>query len=322
MEELLQQLVENELLTEDTKKELTEAINTQIDDAKKAAVEEAKADVEAQVRVELQEQYQTDREALIEALDTKVTEYLKEELEELRDDIERFRDLEVEYADKLEEAKEELAQVLKGDLEDLVETIDQFLDMVVEEEMKELKDDLHEVQKLQFGKEIYEAIEGTFSRKFIDENGLENELKEKEERFNDVSEKLEEATAELGRMQREKKMTEVLSPLHGRARDVMEAVLRNHPTNRLEEAYEHYIPKVLDDSVEDAVVESEKESDDSSVLAEGDDKSAKADKLKEGVRVANGDTETKQHQIDESVANEMPESVRREIARLRQLGMS
>jgi hypothetical protein len=316
MEELLQQLVESDLLTEDTKKELTEAISKQIEEAKEAAIVEAKAEVEAQVRVDLQEQYQADREALIEALDTKTEEYLKEELEELRDDIERFRDLEVEYADKLEEAKEELAQVLKGDLEELVETIDQFLDMALENEMSELKEDLKNVQRLQFGKEVYEAFEGVFSKKFVDENGLESDLKEKEERLTDLSDQLEEASKELETMCRENKMTEVLSSLHGRSRDVMEAVLRNIPTNKLVEAYEHYIPKVLNESAEEPVVESEKENEKSSVLAEGDD-SAKADELKKGEVVSTGDTESQQ--LEEAVEDEVPASVRAEIARLRHL---
>jgi hypothetical protein len=316
MEELLQQLVESDLLTEDTKKELTEAISKQIEEAKEAAIVEAKAEVEAQVRVDLQEQYQADREALIEALDTKTEEYLKEELEELRDDIERFRDLEVEYADKLEEAKEELAQVLKGDLEELVETIDQFLDMALENEMSELKEDLKNVQRLQFGKEVYEAFEGVFSKKFVDENGLESDLKEKEERLTDLSDQLEEASKERETMRRENKMTEVLSSLHGRSRDVMEAVLRNIPTNKLVEAYEHYIPKVLNESAEEPVVESEKENEKSSVLAEGDD-SAKADELKKGEVVSTGDTESQQ--LEEAVEDEVPASVRAEIARLRHL---
>jgi len=316
MEELLQQLVESDLQTEDTKKELTEAISKQIEEAKEAAIVEAKAEVEAQVRVDLQEQYQADREALIEALDTKTEEYLKEELEELRDDIERFRDLEVEYADKLEEAKEELAQVLKGDLEELVETIDQFLDMALENEMSELKEDLKNVQRLQFGKEVYEAFEGVFSKKFVDEDGLESDLKEKEERLTDLSDQLEEASKELETMRRENKMTEVLSSLHGRSRDVMEAVLRNIPTNKLVEAYEHYIPKVLNESAEEPVVESEKENEKSSVLAEGDD-SAKADELKKGEVVSTGDTESQQ--LEEAVEDEVPASVRAEIARLRHL---
>jgi DNA repair exonuclease SbcCD ATPase subunit len=322
MEELLQQLVENELLTEDTKKELTEAITKQNNELLEARIVEHKAEVEAQVRVELQEQYQADKEALIEAIDTKVEEHLKEELDELRDDIERFRDLEVEYAEKLSEAKEELSEVLKGDIEELVETIDTFLDMRLAEEVKELKEDIDNVKRLQFGAEIFEAFEGMFAKKFVDENGLEKDLTEKENRLSELSAKLDEASNELKVIKREKKLAEVLEPLHGRSREVMEAVLKNIATEKLTEAYDHYIPKVLHESTS-VVVESEKEpAEKSEVLAEGDavdTKPVKGKVITEGTVVATGDTE---QLIEESVEieNELPENVKQQLARLKHLG--
>lgn len=322
MEELLQQLVENELLTEDTKQALTEAINKQIEEAKEAAIVEAKAEVEAILRIELQEQYQADKEALVEALDTKAEEYLKEELGELKDDIDSFRDLEVEYAEKLEEAKEELSQVLKGDLEELVETIDSFLDMRLAEEINELKEDINNVKRLQFGSEIFEAFEAMFAKKFINENGLEESLKEKEENLDKITKELEESTTELAHIKREKKLDEVLSSLHGRSRDVMEAVLKNITTEKLDEAYEHYIPKVLHENVVDDSenVESEKETSDDEVLAEGE-KAAKTEEKKvveEGTVVANGDTEKL---IEESEDELSPELVAT-LARLKKLSGS
>ena len=321
MEELLQKLVESDLLTEETKKELTEAVTKQIEEAKEAKIVEATADIEAQVRVELQEQYQTDKDALIEALDTKVEEYLQEELGELRDDIERFRDLEVEYAERLEEAREELNQVLQGDIEELVETIDTFLDMRLEEEVNELKEDIQVVKGLQFGADIFEAFEGMFAKKFIDEHGLEKDLQEKAEHLDKVTAQLEETTEALNLVQRDKKLDEVLSTLHGRNKDVMEAVLKNIPTEKLEEAYEHYIPKVLHESTESADVDSEKENDvESSVLAEGNEsvtESAKTD-LTEGTVVIDGSTDKL---IEESTEeNELPASVVETLKRLQVLG--
>ena len=321
MEDLLQQLVENDLLTEETKTELTEAINKQIAEKTEAAIVEAKAEAEAQIRVELQEQYQADKEALIEALDTKVEEHLKNELAELKDDVDRFRDLEVEYAEKLEEAKEELSQVLKGDIEELVETIDSFLDMRLSEEVEELKEDIDNVKRLQFGAEIFEAFESMFTKKFVDENDLQESLKEREEKLTVLESKLEETSKELERITRSKKLDEVLSSLHGRAKDVMEAVLRNVPTEKLEEAYENYIPKVLHENVVDnEEVESEKESDeDSPVLAEGEevqDTDGEIE-LKEGTVLATGDTE---ELIEESTEDDIPAETKETLARLRKLG--
>jgi len=328
MEELLQQLVENELLTEDTKTALTEAINKQIEEAKEAAIVEAKAEVEATVRVELQEQYQADKEALVEALDTKAEEYLKEELGELKDDIDGFRDLEVEYAEKLEEAKEELSQVLKGDLEELVETIDSFLDMRLAEEVNELKEDIDTVKRLKFGSEIFEAFEAMFSKKFVDENGLEESRKEMETKLEETTKELEESAQALADVQREKKLDEVLSSLHGRSRDVMEAVLKNVQTEKLEEAYEHYIPKVLhENAVEDGdKVESEKETSDDEVLAEGEEATeteteekseAEEEVVEEGTVVATGDTEKL---IEESEEEALSPELQATLARIKKLG--
>lgn len=327
MEELLQTLVENELLTEETKNELTEAIKAEIETAKDAAVTEAKAEVEAQVRTELTEQYVADKEALVEALDTKASEYLKEEVEELKDDIERFRDLEVEYAEKLTEAKEELSKVLQGDMEELVETIDSFLELRLNEEVNELKEDIEQVRKLQFGAEIYEAFEGMFNKKFINENGLEDDLREKEARLTDLEEQLDDTSKELDGVKRDKKMGEILESLHGNAREVMETVLKGIPTDKLEEAYEHYIPKVLHESAQVSTdEESEKETeDDSAVLAEGDtvesnDNPEKEDEVTtEGTVVATGDNEPLVEDNSDNEEEPLSEEVQETLARLKHL---
>jgi hypothetical protein len=318
MEELLQSLVENEILTDETKKELTEAITKQIEEAKDAAIVEAKAEVEAQVRVELTEQFAADKEALIEALDTKAEEYLKEEMSELRDDIENFRDLEVEMHEKLDEAKAAHAEIVKNDIEELVETIDSFLDMRITEEVKELKEDIEEAKRLQFGADIYEAFEAMFTKQFINENDLEDDLKDKEGRLADLESKLEEASTELAKATRKSKLDEVLASLTGRNKDVMEACLQNVPTEKLEEGYEHYIAKVLHESV-DAVVESEKEGDESSsVLAEGEDSveaTSKEDIVTEGTVVSTGNTE---QMIEESSQeDQVPQHIKDQISRLK-----
>jgi hypothetical protein len=99
--EILQNLLENDILNDETKDELEKAIQSQISEAVEAAVEDAKKETEVAVRTELAEQFVTDKEALVEALDTKTQQFLESELAELKDDVDNFRDLEVEYAEKI-----------------------------------------------------------------------------------------------------------------------------------------------------------------------------------------------------------------------------
>lgn len=311
MEELLQKLVENDLLNEETKQEIKEAFDQRVQEA----VEEERTNV----RAELAEQFVADKEALIEALDTKAEEYLKSEIEELREDIDRYRDLEAEYAEKVVEAREEMKETLQSDMKELVEMVDTFLDMALDEEFQELREDIEEVKRIQFGKEMYEAFESVFTRRFADENGVANELEEKEQRLEDTQRELNEAQQELDSIKRSRKLDEVLSDLQGRPKEVMEQILQSVPTNRLEEAYNRFIGKVLHESAGSSEVsESEKESDEeeqAQVLAE----SKAEEEAPEGTVVAKGDLE----EVEESTLEEshIPEDVRREIERGKRLGI-
>ena len=123
MNELLKKLLENEVLAEDTKAELTAAFES----FEAELTETVRAETEATVKAELTEQWVKDREVLVEAIDSKVGEFLDRELGELKEDVSRFRDLEAEYAKKLVEQRAIMAEELKDDMSTLIDQIDQFL---------------------------------------------------------------------------------------------------------------------------------------------------------------------------------------------------
>lgn len=290
MNELLQKLLEADVLSADTKKELEEAFSSQLDEAVSAARDEAAADV----RAELTEQWVNEKENLVEAVDQKVTEYVEKEIEELKEDIERFRDLEAEYAEKLVESKASMADELKDDLKELVEKIDAFLEMRISSEMDELKEDLEEVRKNDFGRRVFEAFTQEYASHYADEESAEGQLHEALDRIQDLEETLEEADQKREKIERTVKMDEVLQPLTGRSREVMEAILKNVDTTNLEEGYNTFIGRVLRET--DVKKDSEKED---KVLAESKEKK-EDETLEEGV-VVTGDTDDQIEKIDESV---------------------
>lgn len=281
MDELLQKLLESEVLTEETQKELKEAFDAKINEAVEAAKDEAAADV----RAELTEQWVNERDALIEAVDAKVGDFLDSELEELKSDIERFRDLEAEAAEKLVEAKALMAEELKGDLAELVEKLDSFLEIRLRAELEELTEDIDRVKKDEFGRKIFEAVAAEFQANFADDESLEGTLRETEKRYQDTAEALEEAERKLAAMERKEKLDEVLAPLTGRQKEVMEAILKNVDTEQLEEGYKTFIGRVLKETEED---KSEKED---TVLAEDASEDEKEEKLLENGTVKTGDDE-------------------------------
>ncbi len=280
MDEVLKKLLEAEVLSPEVKAELESAFKKQLDEA----VETAKAVATADTKAQLTEQWITERDALVEAIDSKVGDFLDAEIAELKSDIERFRDLEAEHAEKIVEAKAEMANELKSDLKELVEKLDSFLEIRIAAEIEELREDLEVVKKNEFGRRIFEAFSEEFTR-FTSPEDTEVTVGELEKRLEDTTKALEESEKARSKMAREKKLKEVLAPLSGRSKDVMEAILKNVDTEQLDEAYKTFIGRVIRES---EATSSEKEKP---VLAESASKKPETKKVVESTVAVTGDTE-------------------------------
>jgi hypothetical protein len=310
MDELLKKLLEAEVLTEETKSEIEIAVKKQIDETMSKAREEATA----QVTAELNEQWIAERETLIEALDAKITEALTEEIADLKADIDRFRDLEAEYAEKIVEAKSEMADTLKNDVAQLIEKLDAFLEVRLSAELEELREDFDVVKKQQFGKTVFEAFVTEFKKHYAADDSVEAKLNETEQRLEDALSALESAEKKAAKLDRSIKLEKVLAPLSGRSREVMEAILKNVETSMLEEAYKTYVGRVLKETTE--VETSEKEG---SVLAEGEVKPEVSGVAKSGDDATLAEEQQSLTEADRSAETSTPTITEAEKLRLRRL---
>lgn len=288
MDELLKKLLETDLLNEETKAELTEQVQSFIG----AKLDEQRQLIEQEVRAEvtqsLSEQWIEERTALIESLDAKTDEILKAELAELKEDLERFRDLEAEKARELVEAKQELAETLEANIGQLAEMLDVFVFEKLNAELDELKEDITENKKLAFGRKMFESFVREYQMNFVSHTDVEKQLSENQEQLVAVQQQLSESQKALDSAVREKKMTELLSTVAaGKQRSVMETILKTVPTEKLEEAYGKFIGRVLNESVKPTAKET-------GVLAEG------AQTTTEQTVVLNGDTQPTASEIVES----------------------
>ena len=246
MDEILQKLLESELLSEEVKAEISQKW-AQVVEAKMAEMKESSL---LEVRAELAEQWTKERDALVESLEKFVDEQITEELTELKSDIERFRDLEAEYAGKIVAEKAEMAAKVQEDLDQLVDKIDSFFEIRLTEEFEELKEDIEVVKQNHFGRQIFEAFVNEFSKSFVDEESIQAQLQVTESKLEDASKKIAKLEADQTKMLRESKMVEVLKPLTGSKREQMAFILQNVETAKLEEAYNQFIGRVLKETVE------------------------------------------------------------------------
>lgn len=244
MDEIMKRLLESELLSEETKNEVTTAITTFVEETKQKLREEATLEV----RTELAEQWVAERDALIEKMDVFFEQRIVEEIQELKDDIDRFRDLEAEMAEKLVEEKRSLAEQVDKDLESLIDKIDSFFEVRLSEEIEEFKDDLQTVRENDFGRRVFEAFVNEYGKSFVDEDAVQTKLTVTEGKLRDATKRLSEIEAEKAKMLREKKLEEVLAPLSGSKREQMSFILQNVETVKLQEAYNLFIGRVLKES--------------------------------------------------------------------------
>lgn len=259
MNEILKKLLESEILTEDSKKELDDAFQSTIDAAVTKAVEEAKESTISATKMQLHEQYAQNKELLIEAVDSKVNEFLINEMSALKKDIKDFRDLEAEYGVKLSESKKALQKTLKEDFKKVLTKMNSFLESRLQAEFDEIKHDINESKKHQFGRKIFEAFLPEYRKHFVDANETEAELFEAKQKLDKLNKKYKNMKRDNEELYRKVKLKEVLSPLSGRQKDIMESILQGYPTERLEESYKVFISKVLKESTEPSdVVDSKK----------------------------------------------------------------
>lgn len=254
MDEILQKLLSNELLSEEAKAEISTQWTSAVDGFKQVVREE----VTLEVRNELAEQWATERDALVEKVDAFVAEKLVEEIAELKADIESFRDLEAEHAEKIVEEKHQMAEQLASELDQLVDKMDAFFELRLTEEVAELKEDLEIVTQNDFGRRIFEAFATEFQRTHIDEESVMAKLQAATAKLEDASSSIAKLEAENAKIVREGKLEKILSPLTGKKREQMAFVLANVETVRLEEAYNHFIGRVLKEDAPAVVVKDDK----------------------------------------------------------------
>lgn len=294
MDKILQTLFESNVLNAETK----QLIESQFAESLDLLLKEERQKIEDEVRIEMTEQLRKDRELLTEALDLKLESIVEAEYAELREDIESFRDLEVEYAERLIEERAELRDEAKESVLELVEKLDMFLEMRMDEEFEELRDDLHEAKRNNLGKKVFEAFKQEFASIINeDEQQASDELEIMREQLEDMKAELQVARNNVLKEERKAKMASLLSNLedNSNAKAKMQELLKNIPTSKLDESYSRYLPHVIGESINSktAIIES---------------KQTNKPKLNEG-RVVTGNKDNQTNDVDVETA----------LKRLRQL---
>lgn len=182
----------------------------------------------------------------------------------------------------LAETKVKLIREAKSKFEDIKQSFIKRAAKVVETtvskklttEIKELKEDIDTSRNNEFGRRIYEAFAQEFSSSFLNEKSETSKLlkiiEKKEQELSEAKKSVTEKQAIVESRERELRVTkdlmerkaivsEMLAPLDASKREIMSELLESVQTPKLAEAFDKYLP---------AVMEGEKKITKKTVLAE------------------------------------------------------
>lgn len=245
MDEILKRLLESDVLTEATRQEIRDAFAGMIAEMQKTI----RGELETEIRAQLTEQWIEQREQLVNSIDQRIEEISASEFTDLREDFARFRDLEVEFAQRMVTERARLNVTFQDEMTQLVEAIDVYLDQRADEEMTELREDLELVKKQQFGVHVFESFKNTFMQMFEHDTATpQGELVKLRTEMAAVTTQLEESKKHQADLNRQLVLEKVLSPLTGDKREQMAVLLESVETDKLAVSYETFIVGVLRES--------------------------------------------------------------------------
>lgn len=199
--------------------------------------------------------------ARINKLEGFVLEQLTKELRELEEDKNNL----VEARARLvSESKQKLDETKKAFIARASALVETTVEAHLRREMTQLKEDIRAARENLFGRRLFEAFQAEFMTSYLSEGSqvkkLSEQLNEAKAALEAQNTKLTESAEKLAQQQRRvkiaeehaarvKTLNELLAPLSKDKRAVMQELLESVKTPALKEAFNRYLPTVLNENV-------------------------------------------------------------------------
>jgi hypothetical protein len=199
----------------------------------------------------------------VNKLEAFVVKQLSEEINEFKQDKNALVEMRVKMAS---EAKSKLDETKKAFIERASKLVESTVETHLRKEMTQLKEDIRTSRENIFGRRLFEAFQVEYMTSYLSEG---TQVKKLSGKLTEVQKQLAEATKLIStqkqlneqaqrkvalseeRATRVKTLNELLRPLNREKREVMENLLETVKTGVLKEAFQKYLPAVLNETVKD-----------------------------------------------------------------------
>jgi hypothetical protein len=218
----------------------------------------------------------------IAKLEQFVIKTLAEEIQEFEQDKQAVVETKVRL---IAEAKQKMAQLQKSFVAKSAEIVKESVTNKLESELTQLKEDIQIARENMFGRRLFEAFASEFSVTHLNENkqiaGLTAQLREQAAIIAEAREEAEEKAKLVESKEREirvikessarrESMSKLLKPLNKEKAAVMSELLESVQTDKLQSAFDKYLPAVLNNNSVKSVSEKSSMLTESRVEVTGD----------------------------------------------------
>lgn len=268
------------LIQENFNKKLADSIESMkktYEEEKANFIEKASAFINESVKKEMIE-LNNDKRQLQESLE-QFGKFISEQVtEQVRSHKEEMKSMDALRVRMVKESAEKLAEAKKKFFMEAAEKMEKFTNAAVARELAEFRKDIAESRKNNFGSKIFEAFAREFAIKFFNEdkvvksmmesvkssqNRLNHSNKVLESQLNDAKEQIKNLSVVNNKLSRDKIINESVAHLSKDKQDMIKNIVKEVPTEKLQESINKYIPMILNNSVDKTINKNEK------VLKEG-----------------------------------------------------
>jgi hypothetical protein len=206
-------------------------------------------------------EFQGDRQKVTEnfkKLEQFIVHALAKEINEFTIDK---RDLAETKVKLIREAKDKFESIKQNFIKRSSKLVESIVTKKLTSEIKQLKEDIDSSRNNDFGRRIYEAFAQEFAGSFLNEKSETSKLlkiiEKKDQELAEAKQFVEEKTSLVESVQREIRVTkdlmerkqvmaELLAPLSAEKRELMKELLESVKTTKLSEAFDKYLPAVME----------------------------------------------------------------------------
>jgi hypothetical protein len=206
-------------------------------------------------------EFQGDRKKVSEnfaKLEDFVVHALAKEIKEFAIDKQDLAETKVKL---VREAKHKFEDIKQGFIQRASKVVENAVTIKLTSEINQLKEDIDSARTNNFGRRIYEAFAQEYSSSYLNEksetskllkiiNKKEQELAEAKQAVSEKATLVESAQREIrvtkDLMERKNVMAELLAPLDASKREIMKELLESVQTPKLSNAFEKYLPAVME----------------------------------------------------------------------------